>query len=172
MCSEDIWHGLGLNGWTKETLSAQLCTADWTHYRMLELMIKKKKKIRVLWSLLMKLLTSVNEETLEDIEDFLKVSWTDQLEMYFVWWKKQKDELMGLIWTLSRDFHLENGRTSLEASGIAHSGWTMTQVLNVSRNEEHWNIPHFQWRLCVLCLPVVSTPSMTINTKCAFYSTF
>lgn len=35
---------------------------------------------------------------------------------------------------------------------------------DVSKNEEHWIIPRAQWRVCVLCLPVVSTPSMTIYT--------
>lgn len=56
-----------------------------------------------------------------------------------------------------------------------HQEWDVHNELSSLESfpsDEYSILAPFQWRLCVLCLLVVSTPSMTTNTKCAFYSTF
>lgn len=84
--------------------------------------------------------------------------------------KRWTNEFFLIIWTFSQDFHLENCHIILEPFGIAHL-WLTTPVLQDMKRTE-WPPPRFFSEDCVFCLPVASTPSMTINTECAFYSTF
>lgn len=101
---------------------------------------------------------------------------TEQLGLHFAQWKTEAwtDEFVPPFKEMAQDYDLETCYILQEASGTAsaHSVWNTPQVLNMPRKWRALNHPPFSVKMCVLCLPVVSTPSMTINTKCAFYSTF
>lgn len=77
VCSEEIWHAAWpgpdedrLLGPRWHTFCTHLCTADWTLYNRLDLMMKT-----IFQSALKSDKTLITEEILEDVEDFLKLRW-------------------------------------------------------------------------------------------------